>query len=242
MNAKLPCLCALAMIIAVGCSSSTDDVDSANPGTDVNLSRADPEIEGQGDPATGALYARAYEAMLWAGPAVAVMAQVESGHRDLGAGPYDIIYTGQSMDYRWGGITYNNQSPYWLAGFSVKDGPVVVEIPPAREDMRFFGSIHDVWWLPLEDFGPAGADEGEGGKYLVLPPDYEGEIPDGYIPLHSGSYINFIPGRTILRDSGEAAWADAVEYIKTVRIYPLASAAAIVRVPYGSNPDDVLFP
>ncbi len=64
------------------------------------------------------------------------------------------------MDYRWGGVTYNNQSPYWIAGFSVKNGPVVVEIPPAREDARVFGSIHDAWFLPLEDFGPAGADKG----------------------------------------------------------------------------------
>ena len=74
-----------------------------------------------------------------------------------------------------------------------------MEIPPSREDMRFFESIHDVWWLPLEDFGPAGADEGKGGKYLVLPPGYKDKIPDGYIPLPSGSYLNFILGRTILR-------------------------------------------
>lgn len=171
------------------------------------------------------IYSRAFEAILWAGPAVAVLAQIEAGHRDLGAGPYDIIYTGKPMDYRWGGITYNNQSPYWLAGFSVKDGPVVVDIPPAREDARFFGSIHDVWFLPLEDFGPAGADEGKGGKYLVLPPGYKGKVPNGYIVLPSGSYLNFIPGRTILRDSGSEAWAAAVDYIKTIRIYPLAEAA-----------------
>ncbi len=73
------------------------------------------------------IYSRAFEAILWASPALAVMAQVEAGQRDLGAGNHDIIYTSKSMDYRWGGITYNNQSPYWVAGFSVKEGPVVVE-------------------------------------------------------------------------------------------------------------------
>ena len=172
------------------------------------------------------IYSRAYEATLWASPAVAIMAQVEAGRRDLGAGNTDIIYTSKSMDHRWGGITYNNQSPYWVAGFSVKDEPIVVEIPPARNNARFFGSIHDVWMLPIEDFGPAGADKGKGGKYLVLPPGYDDKVPDGYIVLRSGSYLNFIPGRTIPSDKGQKGWDSAVNYIKTLRIYPLSKAGS----------------
>ena len=172
---------------------------------------------------TQLIYSRAFEAIVWGSPALAVMAQVEAAKRDLGAGNCDIVYTSKSMDYRWGGITYNNQSPYWVAGFSVKDGPIVVEIPPAREDARFFGSIHDVWWIPLEDFGPAGADKGKGGKYLVLPPGYDGEVPEGYIVLRSNSYLHIIPGRTIPRDKGQKGWDAAVDYIKSVKIYPLAN-------------------
>jgi hypothetical protein len=171
-------------------------------------------------------YSRAFEAILWASPALAILGQVEAGRRDLGAGNTDIIYTGKSLDHRWGGITYNNQSPYWVAGFSVKDGPVVVEIPPAREDARFFGSIHDVWFIPLEDFGPAGADRGKGGNYLVLPPGYEGKVPQGYIVLRSNSYTHLIPGRTIPRDKGQKGWNAAVDYIQSLRIYPLSEAAS----------------
>ncbi len=172
------------------------------------------------------IYSRAFEAILWGSPALAVMGQVEAGRRDLGARNHDIIYTSKSLDHRWGGITYNNQSPYWVAGFSVKDEPVVVEIPPAREDARFFGSIHNVWFIPIEDFGPAGADRGKGGKYLVLPPGYEGEVPEGYIVLRSNSYLHLIPGRTIPRDKGQSGWDAAVDYIQSLRIYPLSEAKA----------------
>lgn len=179
---------------------------------------------GRSDREDQLIYSRAFEAILWASPVLAIMGQVEAGQRDLGAGNTDIIYTGKSLDHRWGGITYNNQSPYWVAGFSVKDGPMVIDIPPARADARFFGSIHDVWFIPLEDFGPAGADKGKGGKYLVLPPGYKGEVPEGYIVLRSSSYTHLIPGRTIPRDKGQKGWDAAVDYIKTLKIYPLSDA------------------
>ncbi len=211
-------LVALSLLI-VGCSpSERDSTTESQPGASKAAGVAVSEREAQ------LTYSRAFEAILWASPALAVMAQVEAGQRDLGAGNHDIIYTSKSMDHRWGGITYNNQSPYWVAGFSVKDEPVVVDIPPARADARFFGSIHDVWFLPLEDFGPAGADQGKGGKYLVLPPGYDGEVPEGYIVLQSGSYLHLIPGRTIPRDKGQKGWDAAVDYIQSLRIYPLSEA------------------
>ena len=170
------------------------------------------------------IYSRGYEAILWGSPALAILAMDEAAKRDLSAGNTDIIYTAKSMDYRWELVTYNNQSPYWNASFSVKDGPIVVEIPPARPDAKFFGSIHDIWFIPLEDFGPAGADKGKGGKYLVLPPGYTGEVPDGYIVLRSSSYLHWIPGRTIPRDKGQKGWDAAVDYIKQLKIYPLSQS------------------
>ena len=40
------------------------------------------------------------------------------------------------------------------------------------------GTIMDVWQAALEDVGPAGVDNGKGGKYLILPPGYKDAIPD----------------------------------------------------------------
>ncbi len=59
------------------------------------------------------IYSRAFEAILWASPMLAVNRQAEA-NRDLGAGNTDVIYTGEKPDYQWGGLTYKVQSPYWV--------------------------------------------------------------------------------------------------------------------------------
>ena len=68
----------------------------------------------------GLIYSRAFEAILWASPLLAVYAQAEAGTRDLGAGPLDIVYTGVKPDYRWGAVTVNNKSPYFMNFFRSK--------------------------------------------------------------------------------------------------------------------------
>jgi hypothetical protein len=78
-------------------------------------------------------------------------------------------------------------------------GPVVLESPPADEGV-INGAIMDAWQVPLEDVGPAGVDEGKGGKYLVLPPGCKDTVPDGYIALPSDTHA----GYSLLRPSSRA--------------------------------------
>ena len=59
---------------------------------------------------------------------------------------------------------------------------MVLEIPAAG-DSPIVGSVMDCWQTALDDVGLAGADQGAGGKYLILPPGYPGPVPDGYIPF-----------------------------------------------------------
>jgi hypothetical protein len=51
----------------------------------------------------------------------------------------------------------------------------VVEVPP-----KVLGAIDDFWYRWVSDIGITGPDKGKGGKYLILPPGYTGEIPKGY--------------------------------------------------------------
>src|SRR5215211_5202948 len=52
--------------------------------------------------------------------------------------------------------------------------PMVLETAPG-----FLGAIQDSWFGWIVDLGLPGPDRGEGGKYLILPPGYDGPLPEG---------------------------------------------------------------
>ena len=74
--------------------------------------------------------------------------------------------------------------------------------------------------MPLTDVG----FEGKGGKYLVLPPDYAGEVPAGYIPLRPKTYNTFTAIRSILASNSEEDEREGDALVKQIKIYPLAKA------------------
>jgi len=100
----------------------------------------------------------------------------------------------------------------------------VLEIPPA-EGGAIVGTVMDVWQVPIEDVGIAGVDKGQGGKYLILPPDYEGSVPDGYIPMPSSTYQTYALLRSNIADDSDAGIAQSAEYARRIKLYPLSQAA-----------------
>ena len=120
---------------------------------------------------------------------------------------------------------------YLMPFFDTKDvGPMVMEIPPAGLDGSITGSIDDGWQTALEDVGPAGVDKGLGGKYLILPPGYKENAPDGYIALQSPTYRSYALLRSNVVSGSDADIAKAVEYGKRVRSPPLVGWPA-ARLP-----------
>ena len=61
------------------------------------------------------------------------------------------------------------------------------------------------WFRYMQDVGPLGQDEGEGGKYLLLPPDYEGAVPDDYFVVRSPTYRVWAFMRGSIANGVEAA-------------------------------------
>ena len=114
-------------------------------------------------------------------------------------------------------LTGNTSTLYALAYLDLKaDGPLVIELPPGM-----LGFIDDAWFKFVENLGAIGPDKGQGGKYLLLPPDYQGPEPDGYFVVRTGTYRNLL----FLRGSIAKGLAPAVENIKSnLKVYPLAKA------------------
>jgi hypothetical protein len=121
----------------------------------------------------------------------------------LGGRDNQIVFWSKLPDWKNQTLTPNPDSIYLMPFFDTKDaGPVVLEIPPA-DDGSITGSIMDCWQTALEDVGPAGVDKGKGGKYLILPPGYQGRTPQGYIALRSGNYHGYALLRSILRGGSD---------------------------------------
>ncbi|HKE93948.1 MAG TPA: DUF1254 domain-containing protein, partial [Povalibacter sp.] len=87
------------------------------------------------------------------------------------------------------------------------------------------GTFDDAWQNALEDVGPAGVDKGKGGKYLILPPGFQGDVPAGYIPLQSATFTGFGGLRSNVKSGSDADVARAIAYGKQIKVYLLSQAA-----------------
>ena len=148
----------------------------------------------------------------WGMPLVSFFAQKEANIRDMGALPNQILYWSQPFDHNNKILTPNDVVLYISASIETFDGPMVLEIPKSEENIGLFGSIVDPFMVPLEDVGGArGIDKGLGGKILITPPGYSGEIPSEYLHIPSAHY-NSTAGIRITPPSFEdldlqAAWS-----------------------------------
>ena len=166
-------------------------------------------------------YQRGIEAVNWAIPAVS-MISMRKANFGLG-GEYNTVYwLSKPPVPSIEAITPNNQTPYATIFISTKNGPVVLDIPPASKRTAIFGSATDVWQVPVADIGPAGIDQGKGGKYLFLPPGYKDKVPEGYFAVPLDLYEIYIALRCI--PLGDASFGEAAEYSKNINAYPLSQA------------------
>jgi len=166
-------------------------------------------------------YQRGIEVMDWAMPAVSMLS-MRDGNFSLGGGFNTIYWLSKPPTAQTEAVTANNQTPYAAIFLTARDGPVILDVPPATKRTAIFGSAINVWQVPVADIGPAGADEGKGGRYLFLPPGYKGDNPDNMIPVKLDQYGVYIALRCI--PLGDTTFAEAAEYSKQINAYPLSKA------------------
>jgi len=166
-------------------------------------------------------YQRAFEAVMWAMPAVAIYG-FHHGGEALGVHDDEIIAYSKPATPRLEALTGNDFVPYITAFTDLRTGPIVLEMPAATEKASLFGQIVDAWQVTIADVGPSGQDQGKGGKYLLLPAGYDKEIPAGYFPIQTGSIRVYFAFRSVPGPKG--TWEDAAAYARTLKFYPLVQA------------------
>lgn len=163
---------------------------------------------------------RAIEAAVWAMPMMNYKFYRDA-LIDAGVGQNDVGYYSKMQDWKFQTATPNNTTPYILTHWQVKDVPIVVEIPPATKDVAIFGTLMDAWQRPMDDVGAAGRDKGLGGKYLLVPPGYNGPLLAGALVYEQRTHNGFAVLRPIIASATRENLAKATEYVKQVKIYPL---------------------
>ena len=112
-------------------------------------------------------------------------------------------------------LTPNTVSIYMTSWLDTTGGPMVIETPP-----NVIGLIDDAWFHYVADFGQVGPDKNKGGKYLMLPPGYKGDIPEGYFVKQLQTYGAWVIWRGSQVDGSTAPAIETTK--KTFKIYPLS--------------------
>lgn len=184
-------------------------------------------------------YQRAFEAVLWNMPAIAIYSFRRAAFDNLGVKDNDIIAYSAPATPKLEAITANSSTPYITAFTDLQKGPVVLELPAASDEGSVYGQVVDAWQLTIADVGPSGLDKGKGGKLLFTPPGYTGEVPAGYIHVPSPNYRIALAFRSV-RAPGKTA-ADAYRYAKKLRMYYLAQAGDPPQQRF-IDPIDMVYP
>src|SRR5471032_1289651 len=107
----------------------------------------------------------------------------------------------------------NNSTPYIYGFMDLSEkGPMVVDYPPGPSA----GAVADWWERPITDVGLPSAEQGRGGKYLILGPGQETpKGAEGYHVFTSHTFKTQIFFRTLDTDP-----AKAKAFVDAVHIYP----------------------
>jgi hypothetical protein len=140
---------------------------------------------------------------------------------------HQVVIFDELMDSNPLWLTPNTDTVYVSVFLDLeRDGPTVVEIPPGCGP----GTVNDAYFRFVVDMGIPGPDAGKGGKYLLVPESFAGEVPADvkqggeYFVARSPSYVNWLILRGFLVDGRPDAASKM--FRDGLRVYPLATKAS----------------
>jgi hypothetical protein len=171
-------------------------------------------------------YQRAVHAYMTMLPALNTIGMRDGSEATFGKGYNVLPIWKERMDSRAWIPTPNGDVIYTLGFLDLKEtGPLVVAAP-----RDVIGMFTDLFQRTITDVGAIGPDRARGGLYLLLPPDYDGEIPQGYFAFKSRTYNVLLFFRTVM---GKGATApdpkQAVALAEQTRVYPLWASEKDVK-------------
>ena len=99
-------------------------------------------------------------------------------------------------------LTANSDTVYFWTFIDLTQGPMVIDVPEMPAPSAILGTIDDMWFRWVTDFGVPGPDRGEGGKYLLVGPGYDGPLPDsGFHVSHVRTTRATVIGRAFMIDN-----------------------------------------
>lgn len=177
------------------------------------------------------LLERASQVYLWALPLINTMGMKVGAEEKFGAGSNVLTIWKKRLDARTLITTPNSDLLYAMSFVDLgREGPLVLDAPPTLQSI-----LLDCWQRPIQgptirgksyrgDIGFFGPDEGRGGRFLLLPPGYEGAVPDDCFVYRSETNNVFIFLRAFYEDPRDLA--PAVALLERTRIYPLGDERA----------------
>ncbi|MCO8123135.1 DUF1254 domain-containing protein [Stieleria sp. TO1_6] len=140
---------------------------------------------------------------------------LREGIASVGVKDNEVIVFSELMDAKSLFLTANADTIYIIGGLDLSKGPMVIEVPP-----QVLGTVQDAWFRWVIDMGLPGPDRGEGGKYLIVPPNYKGALPEGEFNVaHSKTVHGIWFARAFLQDGNDPK--PIVQRIKKfTKVYP----------------------
>ena len=140
-------------------------------------------------------FSRGVEAFLSGMPAASIYAMC-SGFAEAGIPAHTIGISEKLLDARSLWLTANSTTVYVTTCLDLKQGPVVMEVAPG-----ILGAVNDSFFRWVVDIGVTGPDQGRGGRYLFLPPNYDGPVPQvGFHVVRPKTNMHWVFGRAFVTD------------------------------------------
>ena len=139
---------------------------------------------------------------------------IRKGFQSIGAEDNTVVIFSELMDSNSLFLTANADTIYTVATLDLTQGPLVVEVPPAA-----LGTINDMWFGWIIDIGFPGPDRGEGGKYLIVPPGYDGPLPESGFHVGRSKTLHVLYAvRAFMVNNDPKPSVESIK--KSLKIYP----------------------